>query len=78
MNAPPSVARATPTTTASRHQAVTSSTAAQVSAATPRSVRVSPRSVRIRASTGNAVIDIAMPMNIANATKGTPGWLSSG
>ena len=58
---------------ASRHHAVTSLTAAQVSAATPSSVRVRPRSVRIRASTGNAVIDIATPMNSAKATNAHAG-----
>ena len=51
--------RVLPTTNASRHQAVTSSIAAQLSATTPNSVRDRPRSVRIRASTGKAVIDRA-------------------
>ncbi len=56
----PPAARAltTLTTNASRHHAVTSSTAAQVSAITPRRVSGMPRSVRMRASTGNAVTDI--------------------
>src|SRR5262249_15288294 len=76
--APASVARDTPTTTASRHHAVTSPTAAQVSAATPSSVRDSPRSVRMRARTGNAVIDIAIPMNSANGRKRTPGGPNAG
>src|SRR5689334_9830457 len=41
------------TTSASRHHAVTSSTAAQVSAIAPIGVRLIFRSVRIRARTGN-------------------------
>ena len=69
---PLGMARVAPTTSASRIQAITSLIAAQVRAATPSSVLVSPRSVRIRASTGNAVIDIATPMNSANAVLDTP------
>jgi len=56
-------ARATPTTNASMHHAVTSSTAAQVIAMAPTLVLCRLRSVRIRASTGNAVMLIAAPMN---------------
>ena len=48
-----------------------SSIAAQASASTPTGVRCMRRSVRIRASTGNAVIDIAAPRNSANASGGT-------
>ena len=40
-------------------------------AVTPSGVRSSPRSVRMRASTGNAVIDIATPMNRAKLVNGT-------
>ena len=45
--------------------------AAQAKAITPRSVLFSRRSVRIRASTGNAVIDIETLKNSANAVNGT-------
>ncbi len=55
-----------------------SSTAAQASASTPVDVRCMPRSVRIRASTGNAVIDIATPRNSASASGATgPAAVSS-
>ena len=57
-SAPPMRACTTLTTNASKHHAVTSSTAAQVSAMTPMRVRWILRSVRMRASTGNAVTDI--------------------
>src|SRR5207248_7020323 len=66
-----SVAWATPTTSANRHHAVTSSTAAHVNAIIPSSVLLTPRSVRIRARTGNAVIDIATPMKSAKLVNGT-------
>ncbi len=52
-----------------------SSVAAHASARPPVSVRCMRRSVRIRASTGNAVIDIAAPMNSANGQKSTPSGL---
>ena len=76
--APMLVARAMATTKARMLQAVTSSTAAQVIAVLPRKVFVSPRSCKIRASTGKAVMLIEMPMNKANAMKLAPGcarWL---
>src|SRR6266516_6799444 len=66
ISASAALARTIPTTTARRHHAVTSSTAAHVSATAPRSVLVILRSARIRANTGNAVIDIATAMNKAN------------
>ena len=59
-----------PTTNAKRHQAVTSSIAAQLIATTPNGVDSIFRSVRIRARTGNAVIDIAIPMNNAKLMNG--------
>ena len=68
----PSLAFTTPTIKASRHQAVTSSMAAQVRASLPSGVLVMPWSDRIRASTGNAVIDIATPRNSMKCMKGTP------
>jgi hypothetical protein len=64
-------ALATATTNASRHHAVMSSIAAQVIAIEPSRVRCNPRSVRMRASTGNAVTDIEMPMKSANTANGT-------
>jgi hypothetical protein len=60
-----------PVTSASRHHAVTSSTAAQPIASAPSGVPVSPRSARMRASTGNAVTDMAIPMNSAKLVNGT-------
>ena len=69
---------AMPTTNASRHHAVTSSVAAQLSARTPSSVLSIFRSVRIRARTGKAVIDIATPMNRAKLVNGTSAGASSG
>ena len=51
-----------------RNHAVTSSIAAQAIASEPTGRLSIRRSARIRASTGNAVIDIATPMNRANAT----------
>ena len=50
------------------HHAVTSPMAAHTIAMLPAGVRVIPRSFRIRASTGNAVMLIAMPRNSANGT----------
>src|SRR5688572_3114522 len=67
------VARATPTTNASMHHAVTSSTAAHVIAIAPRFVLCRLRSVRIRASTGNAVTLMAAPMNSATDEKRIDG-----
>ncbi len=64
---------AMPMTTASNVQARTSSVAAQASAMPPVWVRCIRRSVRMRASTGNAVIDIAAPMNSANGQKSPSG-----
>ena len=69
--APPTFAWATPTTNASRHQAVTSSVAAQPRAMIPSCVLCIRRSVRMRARTGNAVIDMATPMNRAKLVNGT-------
>ena len=66
-------ARATATTNASMHQAVTSSTAAQVMATAPTWVLCRLRSVRMRASTGNAVMLIAAPMNSATEVKRIAG-----
>ena len=60
------------TTSASSVHAVTSSTAAHVNANAPTGVVSIPRSDRIRASTGNAVMLMAMPMNRANAWKEVP------
>ena len=62
---------ATAITTASSDQPSTSSTTAQAIASTPSGVRCMRRSLRIRASTGIAVIDIATPMNTTNATGDT-------
>src|SRR5262249_35420569 len=65
--------RAIATTRASTLQAVTSSTAAQVRAMLPRAVFVRLRSCSMRASTGNAVMLIEIPMNNANAMNVAPG-----
>jgi hypothetical protein len=67
------VARTMDTTKASRHHAVTSSTAAQVMLMTPTFDWSSPRSLRMRASTGKAVMLIATPMKSTNDRKGTSG-----
>src|SRR6266568_893925 len=67
------VARPMATTNARMAHAVASSTAAQVIAMLPRKVLAMPRSLRIRASTGNAVMLRAIPMNKANAGKEAPG-----
>src|ERR1041384_4586222 len=64
-------------TSARMHQAVTSSTAAQVSAIDPSGVWDKARSSSIRASTGKAVMLIATPMNNANAVNEVPGGASS-
>ena len=53
--------------------ALASPTAAQVMAAAPTGVLAMPRSSRIRTSTGNAVMLIAIPMKSANAVKSVPG-----
>lgn len=71
-------ARATATTAASRHHAVTSSTAALAIAIAPARVFSRPRSVRMRASTGNAVTLIAAPTNAANVRSDTPSPASCG
>ena len=65
-------ARAMATTKASKHQAETSSTAAQAIAMAPTRDCIKLRSVRMRASTGNAVTLIAVPKNNANGRKATP------
>ena len=57
---------ATAVASASRPHAVTSSIAAPASASAPTGRFSIRRSIRIRASTGNAVIDIATPMKSAN------------
>ncbi len=51
-----------------RNHAVTSSIAAHAIVSAPTGRLSMRRSARILASTGNAVIDIATPMNRANAT----------
>src|SRR5258708_30366810 len=60
------------------HQPVTSSTAADASASVPTRDSSSPYSLRIRASTGNAVTLIAAPTNRLNATKGAPSPANRG
>src|SRR5438094_10512500 len=70
-SAPALLAWATPLTNASRHHAVTSSAAAHVNATAPNSVLASPRSARMRASTGKAVTDNATPMNRAKLVNDT-------
>ena len=67
----PILALTTATTNASRHHAVASPTAAHASAVAPIGLVVSPRSARIRARTGNAVMDIATPMNSEKLVKET-------
>ena len=59
---------ATALANAIRNHAVTSSIAAQAIVSAPTGRLSIRRSVRMRASTGNAVIDIATPMNSAKAT----------
>ena len=70
-SAPAARACTTETTRASRHQAVTSSTAAQVSAMTPMRVVWMRRSVRMRARTGKAVTDMETPRNSEKQVNGT-------
>ena len=53
--------------------ALTSSTAAAERARLPSGVRCSPRSDRIRASTGNAVTLMAAPRNSAKGANARPG-----
>jgi hypothetical protein len=65
---------ATVTTSASIDHASTSSTAAEPSARPPMAVRCMPRSVRMRASTGNAVTDMAAPRNSANGSTRSTWW----
>ena len=62
---------ATAIATANTHHAVTSSTAAQVSASVPKRVLCKLFSVMILARTGKAVIDIAAPKNRAKAVNET-------
>ena len=66
-------ARAIETTNARMHHAVTSSTAAQVIVTAPTFECSRRRSTRMRASTGNAVMLIAAPMNSVKEVKGTVG-----
>ena len=71
--APPrSALPTTATTKASRHHAVTSSTAAHTIVTAPTFVFSRSRSVRMRARTGKAVIDIEAPMKSAKDRKRTP------
>jgi len=60
-----------------KNQAVTSSIAAQAMVSAPTGRLSMRRSTRMRASTGNAVIDIATPMYSAKATNFTSGPTSS-
>ena len=55
---------------------MTSSIAAHAIASEPTGRLIIRRSARMRASTGNAVIDIATPMNSANATNFLSGPIS--
>jgi hypothetical protein len=73
---PPALTMAT--TNASTVQAVTSSVAAQARAVLPRAVLVRPRSSRMRASTGKAVMLIEMPMKSANARESSAGRREAG
>ena len=57
---------------ASMIQASTSAIAADVSESRPITECVMPRSFRMRAMIGNAVMDIADAMNSANVGKPTP------
>ena len=66
------------TTKASRIHANTSTTAAALSESWPKGVRVMPRSFRMRAITGKAVIDSAAAMNSAKGQKPTPAGASVG
>ena len=78
INVCPGLALATLTTRASKHQAVTSPAAAHARAIMPMRLFCIWQSVRMRASTGNAVTDIATPMKSANSVKGTPRVESTG
>ena len=73
----PLPATATAVASAIRNHAVTSSIAAQASARAPTGRLSMRRSTRMRASTGNAVIDIETPMKSANATNFLSGPTSS-
>ena len=73
----PDPATATAVASAIRNHAEMSSIAALVSAITPIGCLSIRRSTRMRASTGNAVIDIDTPMNSANAVKPLSGPTSS-
>src|ERR1019366_10287797 len=68
---PPALTMAT--TKASTVQAVTSSVAAHARAVLPKAVLVKPRSSRMRARTGKAVMLIEMPIKSAKARKVVPG-----
>ena len=59
---------ATVVASATRNQALTSSTAAQATVSAPTGFLSIRRSARMRASTGKAVIDIDTPMNSAKET----------
>ena len=82
-NGPPPTPTNASATARSTH-ATRSSTAAQVMAVVPKLVLWIPRSSRMRASTGNAVMLIAMPRNITNgkflipcgAKRVRSGWAS--
>jgi hypothetical protein len=66
------------TTKASKIQANTSTTAAALSESWPKEVRVMPRSFRMRAMTGKAVMDSAAAMKSANGQNATPAGASAG
>jgi hypothetical protein len=68
---------ATADASASRPQAVTSSTAAAAIAMAPTGCLSMRRSTRMRANTGNAVIDMATPMKSAKDTNDVCGANSS-
>ena len=70
-------AAATAVASAIRNHAVMSSTAAEAKATAPTGRLSIRRSTRIRASTGNAVIDIEIPMNSANGANPLSGPSSS-
>ena len=75
--APCIVALATASTAARMHHAVASSIAAAAIAMEPTRDVSRLRSSRIRASTGNAVMLMAAPMNKANGRKATPSGARS-
>jgi hypothetical protein len=70
------LARTTETTKASPHHAVMSSTAAHAMVIAPTRERRRRRSTRMLASTGNAVMLIAIPTKRMNDNRGTPGGAS--